>query len=63
MSCGCKGKNKEKNAKKQRVYELAKNYQKKYGGIVVFYLCGDYDFTELENFINDGKKREIEYII
>jgi hypothetical protein len=24
MGCGCKGKNKEKNAKKQRIYELAK---------------------------------------
>jgi hypothetical protein len=63
MGCGCKGKNKEKNAKKQRIYELAKNYQKKHGGVIVFYLCSDYDFTELENFTNDGKKREIEYIM
>ncbi|MDR2066208.1 MAG: transposase, partial [Prevotellaceae bacterium] len=41
--------------------ELAVKYQKKHGGVIVFYLCNDYDFTEYENFINDGKKREIEY--
>ncbi|MDR1347350.1 MAG: hypothetical protein LBJ63_02820 [Prevotellaceae bacterium] len=63
MGCGCKGKNKEKNAKKDMVRKLAGEYQKKHGGVIVFYLCSDYDFTELENFINDGKKREIEYIL
>ncbi|MDR2127301.1 MAG: hypothetical protein LBP63_10810 [Prevotellaceae bacterium] len=62
MDCGCKGKNREKNAKRARIRELAVKYQKEHGGIVVFYLCNDYDFTEYENFINDGNKREIEYI-
>jgi hypothetical protein len=37
-------------------------HQRKHGGIVVFYKCNDYDFTEYENFIADGKT-EIEYII
>ncbi|MDR0755226.1 MAG: hypothetical protein LBF04_07545 [Prevotellaceae bacterium] len=50
-------------SKKQRVYALAVKYRKKHGGIVVIYLCNDYDFTEYENFTDDGKKREIEYII
>jgi hypothetical protein len=61
MGCGC-GKNKEQNAKKERVRELAVKYQQQHGGVVVFYLCNDYDFTELENFNDDGKT-EIEYII
>jgi hypothetical protein len=63
MSCGCKGKNSEQNAKKEQVRRLAVEYQKKHGGVIVFYLCSDYDFTELENFTDDGKKREIEYIL
>jgi hypothetical protein len=61
MSCGC-GKNREKDAKRDRVLELARQYQKKNGGIVVFYRCSDYDFTTLENF-NANEKKEIEYIL
>ena len=61
MGCGC-GKNREKNAKKEQVRRLAVEYQKKHGGVIVFYLCNDYDFTELENF-NENGKREIEYIL
>jgi hypothetical protein len=62
MSCGC-GKLKEKNLKREQVRELAIKYQKEHGGIIVFFLCSDYDFTELENFTDDGEKREIEYIL
>jgi hypothetical protein len=61
MGCGC-GKNKEKDAKRERVLELAKQYQREHGGIVVFYRCADYDFTTLENFYENGKT-EIEYIM
>ena len=61
MSCGC-GKSREKDAKRERVYELAKQYQRKHGGVVVFYRCADYDFTTLENFDEHGKT-EIEYIL
>jgi hypothetical protein len=61
MGCDC-GKIKKENVKKQQVLELAKKYQKEHGGVIVFYLCSDYDFTELENF-NEENKTEIEYII
>jgi hypothetical protein len=61
MGCGC-GKNIEKDAKRYRALELAKQYQQKCGGIVVFYKCSDYDFTTLENF-NENGKTEIEYIL
>jgi hypothetical protein len=61
MGCGC-GKNKEADAARARVLELARQYRRKHGGIVVFYKCNDYDFTEYENFVADGKT-EIEYII
>jgi len=44
------------------VRELAIKYQQKNGGIVVFYHCSDYDFTELKNFNSDGKT-EIEYFV
>jgi hypothetical protein len=61
MGCGC-GKNTVRNAKREQVRELAKKYQQEHGGIVVFYRCSDYDFTELENFNGDGKT-EIEYFL
>jgi hypothetical protein len=59
--CGC-GKNRERDARRERVRELAVKYRQEHGGIVVFYRCNDYDFTELENFKADGKT-EIEYIL
>jgi hypothetical protein len=62
MACNCKGKNKEKNVNRERIRELAVKYQQQHGGIIVFYLCSDYDFTELENF-NENGKTEIEYIL
>ena len=61
MGCGC-GKNIEKDAKRERVLELARQYQRTHGGVVVFYRCNDYDFTTLENFDEDGKT-DIEYIL
>jgi hypothetical protein len=61
MGCGC-GKNKEKDARRERVRELARKYQQKHGGVVVFYKCADYDFTELKNFDASGKT-EVEYIM
>jgi hypothetical protein len=62
MSCNC-GKIKEKNAKREKIRELAVKYQQANGGIIVFFLCKDYDFTEIENFKYNGKQREIEYIL
>jgi hypothetical protein len=61
MSCDC-GKRKQKNLQREKVYELAVKYQKEHGGIIVFFKCSDYDFTELENF-NENGKTEIQYIL
>jgi hypothetical protein len=61
MSCDC-GKIKENNTKRETVFELARKYQKEHGGIVVFFKCSDYDFTEYENF-NENGKTEIQYIL
>ena len=63
MPCNCKGKSPLEIADKKTVRELARRYQKKHGGIIVFYHCTKYDFTEYENFIDDENKTEIEYII
>lgn len=61
MGCDC-GKIKEKNINRERVLELARKYQKEHGGVIVFFRCSDYDFTEIENF-NEENKTEIEYIL
>jgi hypothetical protein len=61
MGCGC-GRNKLRDGKREQVRALAKRYQEEHGGVVVFYRCSDYDFTELENFNKNGKT-EIEYLI
>jgi hypothetical protein len=44
------------------VLALAKQYQRQHGGVVVFYRCHDYDFTEYENFTENGKT-DIEYLM
>lgn len=63
MSCGCgKIKGPAKNNSKEMVLALAKRYQQNHGGIIVFFKCDNYNFTELKDFSSNGKT-EIEYFM
>jgi hypothetical protein len=63
MSCGCgKKAAPESERRRQAVRRLAVAHAQKTGGVVVFYRCSDYDFTEIENFDKEGK-RDVEYLI
>ena len=63
MPCNCVKKHtQEQGSGKGMVLAAAKKYQQKNGGIIVFFRCNDYDFTEIEHF-NPENKTEIEYLI